>query len=93
MSIWLLFGLNGWNKVEQGWNRIGVIRTTLTTLPLHKWPNLDPRGSQNGSKLVYMATIGSKWSLVPKNGWNKVEQGWKRIGGIKTDRSVHFTTP
>ena len=23
-----------------------------------------------------MTTIGSNWSLVPKNGWNKVEQGW-----------------
>ena len=40
-----------------------------------------------------MTTIGSKWSLVPKNGWNKVEQGWNRIGGIRTDHSDHFVTP
>ena len=40
-----------------------------------------------------MATIGSKWSLVPKNGWNKVEQGWNGIGGIRTDHFDHFATP
>ena len=40
-----------------------------------------------------MATIGSKWSLVPKNGWNKVEQGWNGIGGIRTDNFDHFATP
>ena len=24
---------------------------------------------------------------MPKHGWNKLEQGWNRIGGIKTDHS------
>ena len=46
-----------------------------------------------GQKWVYMATTGSEWSLVPKNGWTKVEQGWNRIGGIRTDHSDPLTTP
>ena len=33
------------------------------------------------------ATFVSKWPLVPTNGWNKVEQGWKGTGkGKGTDR-------
>ena len=46
-----------------------------------------------GLKWVFMATIGSKWSLVPNNSWKKVELGWNRIGGIKTDHSDPFPTP
>ena len=38
-----------------------------------------------------MTTIGSKWLLVSKNGWNKVEQGWNRVWAIRMDHYDPFT--
>ena len=93
-SKWSLVPKNGWNKVEQGWNWIGGIRNDHSdhfATPL--MAIFGPQGVQNGSKWVYIATIGSKWSLVTTNVWTEVEQGWNGIGGIRTDHSDHFTTP
>ena len=55
----IILGLNGlwckkmvgtrWNKVGKGEGALGLI--TLSPLLLQKWPNLDIRESQNGSKL------------------------------------------
>ena len=80
-SKWLLWGLNGlwclklvgtrWNEVGTGYGALGL--TTLTTLAIHKYTNLDPRGSQNGSKWIY---LGSKWSPLSKK-W--MEQGGTRL--------------
>ena len=62
----LLWGLNGlwctkmvgtrWNKVEKEQEALGLI--TLFTLLLHKWPNVDIKGEQNGSK---MGLYGYYW--------------------------------
>ena len=46
-----------------------------------------------GPNGFYMAIIGYKWSLVPKNGLKQVERGWNRVWGIGTDYSDHFTNP
>jgi len=40
-----------------------------------------------------MAIMESKWSLVPKIGWKRVEQDWNRAWGIGTDYSDHFSNP
>ena len=84
-SIWLLWSPNGlWcpKLVGKGWNKIGtgygaLELTTLTTLAIHKYPNLDPRGSQNGSKWVYM---GYKWSMVP--------QKWLEQDGMRLEQGI-----
>ena len=80
-SKWLLWGLNGlwclklvgtrWNEVGTGYGALGL--TTLTTLAIHKYTNLDPWGSQNGSKWI---NLGSKWSLLSKK---NMEQGGTRL--------------
>ena len=91
----LLWSLNGlwfpklvgkaWTDIVTRYGALGL--TTLTTLTIHKYPNWDPRVSQNGFKWVYM---GSNSLWCPKHGWNKMEQGWNRVWGIGTDHSDHF---
>ena len=82
-SIWLLLGLNslwcpklvgkGWNKIGTGYGALGL--TTLTTLPIHKYPNLDPRGP----KWVQMGLYGYYWVLIVSGAQNWLEKGGTRL--------------
>ena len=57
------------------------------------WCNVVPGRSQTGSKGSKTAFFGSRWSRVPQNGWNKVEQDWNGIQAIRTDHSDHIASP
>ena len=80
-----------WNKIGTVYRQSGL--TILTTLHHPKCPNVVPGRSQTGSKGSKTAFIGSRWSMVPQNGWNKVEQVLNGIQAIRTDHSVHIAPP
>ena len=80
-----------WNKIGTVYRQTGL--TILTTLHHPKYQNVVPGRSQTGSKGSKTAFIGSRWSMVPQNGWNKVEQDWNGIQAIRTDHSDHIAPP
>ena len=60
-----------WNKIGTVYRQTGL--TILTALHHPKYQDVVPGRSQNGSKGSKTAFIGSRWSMVPQNGLNKVE--------------------
>ena len=80
-----------WNKIGTVYRQSGL--TILTTLHHPKYQNVVPGRSQTGSKGSKTAFIGSRCSMVPQNGWNKVQQVLNGIQAIRTDHSVHIAPP
>ena len=81
---------NGWNKVEQGWNRVWAIRMDhydpfTALLNLKFGPHEVPNWVQMAQKYSFEVKLAQKGSFKvqldcsDQNGLNKVGQDWNRI--------------